>query len=101
MVQSPSGDYTIHSLLQLHELLKQYQSYIMFIVHDSIVFQLHKAYLHITLPLISEIMEQHKWDGLPDLKVSITLGKNWLEQTEVRKDGKWIERNRHMWQTPA
>jgi DNA polymerase-1 len=87
MVQGPAGDYTLTSLIQLHELLKQYKSYAMFVVHDSVVFQLHKQYLGKTIPLIHEVMESHRWDGFPDLKVEFTIGPNWLYQEKVnRKD---------------
>lgn len=89
-IQGPAGDYTLEAMIKLHDLLKQYDSYILMIVHDSLVFELNRDHLHITLPLIAEVMEAPPWPGWPAVLTDGKLGNNLLDMATIRKSGKWV-----------
>lgn len=89
-IQSTAGDYVLVAMIELHDLLLQYDSYILLDVHDSLVFELNRKYLHITLPLIAEVMERAKFDGYPAVKVDMTLGVNLYDMKPIRKAGAWL-----------
>jgi len=50
-------------------------------VNDELVFDAADDELHLLVPEVIRIMEM-KADLLVPLKVSVTVGKNWLEQVE-------------------
>jgi DNA polymerase-1 len=50
-------------------------------VHDELVFDAADEELAILIPAVVKLMET-KADFLVPLKVSVTVGKNWLEQQE-------------------
>lgn len=89
-IQGPAGDYTLEAMIKLHDLLKPYDSYILMIVHDSLVFELNRDYLHITLPLIAEVMEAPPWPNWPAVMTDGKIGNNLLDMTTIRKGGKWV-----------
>jgi len=88
-IQSTAGDVTLTAIIRLHPMLKQYDSYILFDVHDAIVFEVSKKYAHIVLPLIKETMEAPPFPELapdfPQIPVEVYYGKNW-GQAEKLKD---------------
>jgi DNA polymerase-1 len=78
-IQSPAGDYTLTSMIELEHLLQPYNAWPWFINHDSITFELPEDTLHQTVPLIKEVMERPRFDGWPSMPVEMKVGKNMLE----------------------
>lgn len=84
-IQSPAGDYTLTSMIELEPLLLPYESWPWFINHDSITFELKEDTLHKTLPLIREVMEKPRFPGWPSIPVEMKLGYNMLEMVGENK----------------
>lgn len=82
-IQSPAADYTLTSMIELEQLLLEYESWPWFINHDSILFELHEDHLHKTIPLIRETMERPRFPGWPSLPVEMKIGHNMLEMKNV------------------
>lgn len=89
-IQGPAGDYTLEAMIKLHDLLAPYDSYILMIVHDSLVFELNRDHLHITLPLIAEVQEASPWPNWPAVLTDGKIGNDLLNMTVIRKGGKWV-----------
>jgi len=83
-IQSPAGDYTLTSMLELEPLLLEYESWPWFINHDSITFELKEDHLHKTIPLIAEIMQKPRFPNWPGLPIEIKMGKNMLDMKTVQ-----------------
>jgi len=76
-IQSTSSDVCISAVIYLHNALKQYDSYVLFSVHDSIIFEVNKKYLDKALKLIHFGMTQQFFDGVPGIPVEIAYGPSW------------------------
>jgi DNA polymerase-1 len=87
-IQSTAGDCTLMSLIQLHPMLKQYDSHILFDVHDAIVFEVAKKYRHIVLPLITNIMESPKFPDthpeFPSIPTEAYIGSSWGHAKKIK-----------------
>lgn len=78
-VQSTASDHILLSVIKLHTLLKAYHSRILFTVHDSIVMEVHKDYLHQVSSLVREVMTEPKFPNFPSIPVDIKWGPTWGE----------------------
>lgn len=78
-IQSAASDYTLTSAIKLHKLLPQYDSHILFLVHDSIVMEVNRRYESEVRQLVEAIMTEKKIDYLPSVPVEIKVGPNWYE----------------------
>lgn len=76
-IQSTASDYTLMSVIKLHPLLKQYDSYILFTVHDSIIFEINKDYIQQVIALIKEVMQTPFFPGFPSIPVDVKWGNDW------------------------
>lgn len=79
-IQSTASDYTLTSLSKLHWLLKEFDSYVMFTVHDSIVFDINADYFEEAIAVIQEVMEAPRLDWptpMPSIKIDLKSGPNW------------------------
>lgn len=83
-IQADAVDCILLSAIELHPLLKQYDSYIILEVHDSLLFDLNKKYLDITISLIKEVMSKSKHERMPTMPpVDIKVGQNWYEMKAI------------------
>lgn len=82
-IQSVGSDYLLTSAIELHNLLNQYDSRILFTVHDSIVLHIAKKYLGQVLALAREIMTQPRIANMPAVNIEAKVGSNWYEVKPV------------------
>lgn len=78
-IQSTASDYTLSSALKLHQLLHQYDSHILLLVHDSILMEVSRRYLQQVMDLVREVMETRWVDWIPSIKVDMKVGSDWFE----------------------
>ncbi len=80
-IQSTAGDVTLSAVIKLHPLLKPLDSYILFDVHDAIVFEISKKHAYEAMQLIKHVMEAPPFPLLaPDFPCIPTeqyIGKSW------------------------
>jgi len=83
-IQSLASDMVLLSMVELYERLKQYESYILFAVHDALVFEVKEEYLDQCVALIHEVMERPGkfLPNVPGIPVEIKVGKNWGKTKE-------------------
>jgi uracil-DNA glycosylase family 4 len=84
-IQSTASDVTLSALIKLHEMLKPYDTHILFAVHDAIVFEVHKAWRHITIPMIMNVMQAPQFDGIdfPGIPADFKIGRSWGEAHQI------------------
>lgn len=75
-IQSPAGDYTLTSMIELEIALEEYDSWPLFINHDSITFEVREDHLFRCLERIREVMQRPRFPGWPSLPVEIKVGRN-------------------------
>lgn len=78
-IQSTASDYTLSSALILHELLGQFDSRILLLIHDSILMNVARKHLQKVMDLVRETMETKWVDWIPSIKVDMKVGNNWFE----------------------
>ena len=78
-VQSTSSDVCVSSLKKLHYLLQEYDSYVLFSVHDSLVFEVNKKYLSKVIPLIRNVMSGKHFEGVEPIPIDIKYGPSLWE----------------------
>lgn len=80
-VQSTTSDCTLSSLIELHYLLKPFDAYILFTVHDSIIFEVPKKHgvFELCMSIIHDVMTRPrlKLPNFPHLPVEIKVGESW------------------------
>ena len=72
LLQSTSSDNTIDRFNKISRFISSSRSHVAFIVHDSVVIDLHKEDKHL-IPQLKQIFEDTK---LGKFKVNVSLGKN-------------------------
>jgi uracil-DNA glycosylase family 4 len=82
-IQNLASDTTLKAMIKLHPLLAKYDSYILIMIHDSLVFELSKEWLHVTLPLIKEVMEGVMFPGAYPIPIELAVGTSWGTTKEI------------------
>jgi len=82
-LQSLASDIMLSSLIELHPQLEQYDSYICFSVHDSILFEVSKAHLPEVVDLIKTTMTKPRFPGISGVDIDLAIGPNWGEIKEL------------------
>jgi DNA polymerase-1 len=77
-IQGTSADIIKQAMINLHQLLKNYQSRLLLQVHDELVFEIVPDELPTLQPQIKTIMENALTLTVP-LVVDIHVGHNWME----------------------
>ncbi len=77
-IQGSSADIIKMAMVQVHQLLTQYQSRLVLQVHDELVFEIPETEWQEIQPKIKTIMEQVLPLSVP-LVVDIHAGQNWME----------------------
>lgn len=80
--QSLAHDYLFNSLIQLHPLLREYDAYIWFEIHDALIIEADKNYLDESVNLIRRIMTEPKF-GFGGIPVDIAIGVNWYDVKKI------------------
>lgn len=87
-IQSTAGDVTLNAVIKLHHLLKPLDSYILFDVHDAIVFEIAKRHRYEAMRLIKETMEAPPFPDLdpdfPCIPTEAYIGQSWGHATKIK-----------------
>lgn len=73
-VQSNASDYCLLAMVELAPLLKRYNSYVILMVHDSLVIESDRRYRAEVTALIKEVMQKPRFDGYPSIRVDVKVG---------------------------
>jgi DNA polymerase-1 len=82
-IQSTTSDCTLSSLIELHEKLKPVCGHVLFTVHDSIIFEVHKDYIEESRQIIHDVMTAQRFPGLPRIPIEMKIGKSWGDAKET------------------
>lgn len=82
-IQSIASDCCLTSLIELHHLLKRYNSRVIWTVHDSILFEIARECKDEAIELIHKVMTRPRHPSLPALKVEMTMGNNLFDMEKV------------------
>jgi uracil-DNA glycosylase family 4 len=75
-VQSNASDYCLTAMIELAPLLKQYNSHIILMIHDSLVVESDRRYRREVMALIKSVMEKPRFEGYPSIKIDMKVGDN-------------------------
>ncbi len=75
-IQSTGTDYTLISMIELHQRLREYNSWLLLNNHDALVIESDRRYRPQVMTLVREVMERVKFPGFPSIKVEIKVGDN-------------------------
>lgn len=76
-IQNAASDTTMAALIKLHPLLKLYDSRPLIMIHDALVFSVHKKHLETVCALISKVMAEPQFPGWPAIEVELSVGPSW------------------------
>lgn len=82
--QSTGHDHLLKSLIDLHPLLKEFDSNILFEVHDALVIEVEEQYLDEVARLVRKVMERPKFGFDLGIPVDIKVGYNWYDMEEYQ-----------------
>lgn len=84
-IQSTTADCTLTSLIELHQRLKPHGGYVLFTVHDSIIFEIPKAEPQRSecVRIIHDVMTAQRFDDGPRMPIEMKLGKSWGDVKEI------------------
>jgi DNA polymerase-1 len=86
-IQSSASDAVLTAAVELHQLFKHkpgLDSYVLFLVHDCIMAEVHKAHLEEVLHAIKRTMSRPRFEGFPGIPVDIKVGRTWGEAKKVK-----------------
>lgn len=81
LIQSTAADIIKCKMLECQEILKDSRSYLVLMVHDELIFEIHRSDVHL-IPLLKSAMEESSKFSIP-ITCSTKWGKNWLEKRKV------------------
>lgn len=84
-ISSLSHDFLLTSLVELHPLLSEFYTRILFEVHDSIVMQVPKRYLKEVVELTTRIMQKPRFGFSYGIPVDMKAGPNWFDVHNVQE----------------
>lgn len=82
-IQSTSNDVTLTSAIAIHRRLKPLDSYVLWTVHDSIVFEISKRHFAEVATIIHEEMTRPRWD-LPAMPIEMKVGRSLFDVVEYK-----------------
>jgi DNA polymerase-1 len=91
-IQGTAAQYTIQRLAELHKSLKETGwGWVLFTVHDSIVFEVKKKHLKQALPLIEEVMTHSPFESTVPFRIDVEVGPTYKRVEGVEfKDNDWV-----------
>lgn len=75
-IQSVASDYMLSAAIKLRELLKQYDTRLLWLTHDSGLWHVLVKHLEQVKSLVKEVMETPQLPGFPSVKVDMHWGQN-------------------------
>jgi uracil-DNA glycosylase family 4 len=87
-IQGTASDYTLTSSIELHPLVKEFDTRILWTTHDEILFNANRKYVYkneqnqVVGPLadlVRHVMEKPRFEGFPSVKVEMKVGANLYE----------------------
>ena len=84
VIQSTAGDIIKAAMPRCMEILEGTHSHMVLMVHDELVFEIHKSETHLIPSLKDAMEEKEKFDV--DITCSISWGKNWLDKQPLNLD---------------
>lgn len=88
-IQSTASDHVLISLIELHERLREFNSFFLIDVHDALWIEYDLRYERQVCALVREVLERPKWPGWPNIPVEIKIGPNIGKLTKVPREAKW------------
>lgn len=82
-IQSLASDITLSSAIELHYAAKPLDSYVLWLVHDSIVCEVNKRYLGEFIALMTSIMTRSRFEGISGVPIEIKMGTSLGNTQEV------------------
>ena len=79
MIQSTTSDLVLAKAVEIHDYLKEKESRIAFMLHDSIIIDLK----HEERQMISDLMKIFSSTPFGNYKTNVTLGKNFGDMKEL------------------
>ena len=79
LIQSTTSDIVLRQALKIRELLKDTESFISYIIHDSIVLDINKE----QQPLLNEIIKTFSDTDFGEFKVNVSVGKDYGNMRRV------------------
>lgn len=78
-IQSTTSDCLFSAAIELHNILVEFDAYIMLTVHDSILIDAPKKYLKQVLALIHKVMTRARFPeaGIGPIPIGVKVGKSW------------------------
>lgn len=73
-IQSLASDITLSSAIELHYAARHLDSYVLWLVHDSIVCEVNRKHLKEFVQLMEAIMTKPRFDGVSGVPVEIKVG---------------------------
>jgi uracil-DNA glycosylase family 4 len=83
-IQSIASDVCLTSLIELHWILKEWNSRVVWTVHDAILFEVAREHFDKVVAIIKEVMTKPRHPSLPELKIDITAGNNYYDQVKLK-----------------
>jgi DNA polymerase-1 len=82
LIQSTAGDIIKAKMLDCQDILDGSNSHMILMVHDELIFEIHREDLHLITPLKRAMEELDKF-SIP-ITCSMKWGKNWLDKRAVK-----------------
>lgn len=83
-IQCMASDCNLSAMIELHRRLAPLDSYILWLIHDAIVFEVSKKNIKEALHVIKDVQTSPRFPGLPGLPIEIKIGRNWGKTVEVK-----------------
>lgn len=84
-ISSFSHDFILASMIELHPLLAEFDAYINYEVHDSIVIDFPKQYIEEVSALVTNVMTKPRWGSPCGIPVDIKCGPNWFDVHDIEE----------------
>jgi uracil-DNA glycosylase family 4 len=88
-IQSIASDHVLIAAIELHERLREYNSFFLLDVHDALWIEYDLRFEREVCELVREVMERPKFPGYPNIPAEIAVGPNLRNMTKVPRKDKW------------
>lgn len=78
-ISSFSHDFILMDMIELHYLLREFDAYINFEIHDSLVIDFPQKYIKEVAQLVTHIMTKPRFGSPCGIPIDIKVGKNWFD----------------------
>lgn len=90
-IQGTAAQFCLQRLAKLHQLLKETGfGWVLFTVHDSIVFEIKVKHLQEALTMIQDEMTVSPFDSPVPFEIDVEVGPTYKRVEKVKFDGTWV-----------